>query len=164
MNRAAQITLGTVLVGASGVALWQVLGSSSRSDATIFFFDQSEEKLYRVSHGTTPPHAGTGGESGDGVRAIVLACPNDASHADDVIAYLESFTAEQADARRREAETGEPIPGLTRDWIADNTLLRKLDDPNWHAASSADGLAIRTQGIRQRCPVCEEWLRVRQPG
>lgn len=165
MKRSSAIKAGLALVALAlgGYFAWRFLAAAGEPKNFQYFYDLSEARLYKAPMGTIPPHAGVGGASDDGVEAVVLLCPTDPVHVKDKIAYLETYTDEQKAARQREAETGEQIPGLTREWIAENTLLRRPDDADWTKSSSPEGAAIRTQGIRQKCPVCGQWLKVHRP-
>lgn len=68
------------------------LRESGEEGATVWFYDQSERRLYEVPRDTIPPHRGIGGPEGDGVRAVVVAFRGEeADPARRRIAYLETL-------------------------------------------------------------------------
>jgi hypothetical protein len=127
-------------------------GGSGSTVPQAYFYDLSEEKLYSVPRDTFPPHRGIGGESGDGVEAIVFSCPQQLCTDPDEprIAYLKSHTPEYKQKREEAEAKGEDIPGLTRDYISDNTLIRLPEGEQWHKASSSEGGDI-VSGWKVRC-------------
>jgi hypothetical protein len=125
--------------------------------ARVYFYDQSETRLYAVPRDTIPPDAGTGGEVNDGVRAVVVACRSDP--AKQQIAYLVTYTPElkqvledvRAARQQRRPYNGQ-TPACDDPFFVDNTLVRRPDDANWYAASSAAGEEILSGWRDQGCP------------
>lgn len=67
------------------------------------------------------------------------------------IAYLKTHTSEYK-AKDVQSKTGNGlIEGLTREYISKNTLVRRVDESDWHVADSKEGIAIGS-GWRKRCP------------
>lgn len=136
--KSARFAVASVLLLA-GVAFVVVRARSSlsnaESDARVYFYDQSEHRLFAASRDTIPPEAGVGGESGDGVRAIVVS-PRD-NHAATRIAYLETYTLELRerlvavrDSKRNEAT---PIKAPSGDdpFVLRHTLVKRESDQTW---------------------------------
>ncbi len=133
------------------VAVYVLRGRPGEYVPQKYFYDLSEQRLYAVPRDAFPPGEGIGGEIGDGVEAIVIGCPESCASPDDSrIAYLKSHTPEYK-AKREEAEAkGEDIPGLTRAYIAENTLIRLVDDTTWHPGNTRRGAEI-VSGWKVRC-------------
>jgi len=128
--------------------------------ATAWFYDQSEQRLYEVPRDTIPPHKGIGGPSGDGVRAVVVAFR---AEQDDPrkrrIAYLETCTPELKDLLEEvqaARASGQPLKGRMplrdSDFFQTNTLVKGLEETEWHASSSPEGRKAMTAWRSWRGP------------
>ena len=128
--------------------------------ATTWFYDQSEKRLYEVPQDTIPPHKGIGGPSGDGVRAVVVAFR--AEQNDPLkrrIAYLETYTPELKDLLEKlqaARASGQPFKGRMSlrdsDFFQTNSLVKGLEETEWHASSSPEGRRIMTAWRSWRGP------------
>jgi hypothetical protein len=144
------------LLTAGGALLFRQLREVSRTGehgARVWFYDLSEKRLYPVARETIPPHQGIGGVKGDGVRAVVVAPKG---KGDSVtarrIAYLESYTSELKKllddvTAARAAHRVYPgrLPSRDSDFFGANTMVRRVGDTTWHAASSEEGRRIKTE-------------------
>jgi hypothetical protein len=120
------VALAGFLVSRAG-ALWK----TGEAGATVWFYDQSEKRLYALPNDTVPPHKGIGGKSGDGVRAVVVSFrpdPNDPRKRR--IAYLETYTPELKQlldqiraARAAHQRYSGPAPARDSDFFQVNTLV-----------------------------------------
>ena len=128
--------------------------------ATAWFYDQSEKRLYEVPRDTLPPHKGIGGASGDGVRAVVVAFR--AEQGDPRkrrIAYLETYTPElkelldkvQAARASKQAFRGF-VPPRDSEYFQTNSLVKGLEETEWHASSSLEGRRVMTEWRSRRGP------------
>ena len=167
MRPQAQAVLKVVTAIAVAVVALAIVGrrvgglrQTGEEGAVVWFYDQSEQRLYQVPRDTIPPHVGIGGPKGDGVRAVVVAFRGDQ---DDPgkrrIAYLETCTPElkgllervrQARAAGKVIAGG--IPPRDSDYFQTNSLVRSPDEAEWHASSSPEGRAIMSAWRSWRGP------------
>jgi hypothetical protein len=158
---ARKLGLGiAILVTAGGVWLLTA-GGKDKSVRTAYFYDLSEKKLYEAPGDAFAPIKGIGGESGDGVEAVVVYCPK-CGLEKKRIAYLKTHTPEYKRKKEEARAAGRTIEGLTRSWVAENTLISLVDPIEWHKATSEEGARIARDG-RQRCPEHGEWERPYRP-
>jgi hypothetical protein len=62
-------------------------------NARVWFYDQSEKRLYAASPDILPPDKGVGGKRDDGVRAVVVIFRGaKSSPRNQRIAYLQTYT------------------------------------------------------------------------
>lgn len=126
----------------------------------VWFYDQSEQRLYTVPRDTLPPDAGIGGAAGDGVRAIVVSFAAARDDADrQRIAYLETYTPELKNmlediraARAAGRAYAGARPADDSDFFAKNTLVRRPDEATWHPTTSAEGDTIMHEWQSWRGP------------
>ncbi len=155
-------TLGKVglavaaLVIAGGI--WLLTGGGAGSDAPgTYFYDLSEKEFYPAPRGAFAPLEGIGGESGDGVEAIVVYCP-ECGLEKKRIAYLKTHTP--AYKRKYEAAraAGTKIEGLTRQYDLENTLVKRVDGEEWHNGTSPEAVKIAREAKR-RCEQHGVWMK-----
>ena len=128
--------------------------------ATIWFYDQSEKRLYEVPRDTIPPHKGIGGRSGDGVRAVVVAFRAEQSDPRKRrIAYLETYTPalkellERAGAARAAGRAFKGgVPPRDSSYFQTNCLVKGPEESEWHASSSPEGRRAMTEWRSWRGP------------
>lgn len=147
---------------------WAVLGvavlaagfvasrSAGTPGETQYFYDLSEKKLFVAGRWEFAPIAGVGGESGDGVEALVVACPQ-CSTSQRRVVLLTTHTPEfkqRNDIQRAGSASG--APEITRQYVNDNTLLRLPDGDKWHKASSPEAAKLVT-GWKRKCATHGEW-------
>jgi len=142
-------------------AVWALTGGSGSDVPKVYFYDLSEQKLFEASRDAFAPIDGIGGEPGDGVLAVVVRCP-DCSDDQKRIAYLKTHTPEYKQKREDSRQTGEPIPGLTRQWILENTLVRRVDEEEWHIATSPEAGKI-SSSWKRRCAEHGKWEKLCTP-
>jgi len=82
--------------------------------ARIWFYDQSEKRLYEVPRDTIPPDKGIGGPAGDGVRAARVSGRTFDGH----------------------------VPARESDYFQTNSLVKLPEESEWHAISSSEGRRI----------------------
>jgi len=158
MDSAGKVVVALIVAVAAGYVGWRWLGGEREGgEARRYFYDLSEARLYEAPRDAFAPLEGIGGEPGDGVEAVVIACPED-PEATRTIAYLLTHTEEYKAKHDQKATTG-GIEGITRDWISDNTLLREADGDTWHKASTREGAEIR-MSAKRRCPNHDDqWMK-----
>jgi hypothetical protein len=158
-----KMALAVVLAGAAVGLVIQRVGAFARSGeegARVWFYDQSERRLYAVPSDTLPPHEGIGGKSGDGVRAIAVAFgsqPGDPAKLR--IAYLETYAPALKEALERIHEAriarkkyAGPLVSPESDFYQTNTLVKLPEDPGWSSLASPAGLAVTTRWRSWRGP------------
>lgn len=156
MSRSEASKIGVAvaaLVIAAGI--WLLIGGGGDEERTVYFYDVSEKTLYEAPHNAFAPLEGIGGEAGDGVEAIVVCCPECGAERQR-IAYLKTHTAEFKRKRDEASRSGTRIEGLTRQWIAENTLVRFITGEEWHVAASPDGVNV-VSSWKQRCAEHGRW-------
>jgi hypothetical protein len=147
--------IGALLVVAAAFVVSRIgrAGRSGEDGLTVWFYDESERELYAAPRDTIPPHEGVGGATGDGVRAVVVACPGaEQDAAKRKIAYLETYAPELKNliervraARAAGRPCEESIPPRDSDFFQKNTLVRRADEPKWHDTTSAEALKIMSE-------------------
>ena len=128
-------------------------GRTGEEDLTVWFYDQSEQELYPAPRNAVPPHKGVGGPSGDGVRAVVVAAPEQQSDAGARrIAYLETYTPELKaliervlEARASGLPCEETLPPRDSDFYQKNTLVRRAEDSDWYDTTTPQALRIMSE-------------------
>lgn len=146
------VAAGFLAAGAIGIGVWHFRSAwaTGEADLQVWFYDQSEQKLYKVAKDTISPHAGTGGPKNDGVRAVVVArqtkCGDPGKRR---IAYLETYTPElkkmleDVRAARGQGRTPDkPIPSGDSDYFDKNTLVRRPDESSWHDMTTPEARRI----------------------
>ena len=124
--------------------------------AKIWFYDESEKRLYAAPSAAIPPHKGIGGESGDGVRAIVVTLGGEA--APKRIAYLQTYAPPLKSILDNAAAAhaaGKPFagqPSPESDFFISNTLVRAEEDALWHPLNSPEGRKASSQWRSWRGP------------
>jgi hypothetical protein len=114
---------------------------------TLYFYDLTEKRLFAAPRGSIPPIAGIKGEADAGVRAVVICTngnPNDKKHLS--IAYLQKYAPEIKqlfEEVHKAREEGRDEQGrINRNQIPPNTLVRRLEDNDWHVLNSPEGQEI----------------------
>jgi hypothetical protein len=159
-SEARKIALVVAIFAIAG-GVWLLTGGSRSDEPMAYFYDLSEQKLFEAPQEAFAPIEGIGGESGDGVEAVVVHCPLCAPD-QRRISYLKTHTPEYKRAREAARQAGEGIPGITRQWIADNTLVRLVDEQEWHVASSPEGIKV-VSSWKRRCAEHGKWEKLCTP-
>ena len=153
-----------VILAAAGVGLiashLQAAWRSGEEGAKVWFYDQSERRLYEAPRDTVPPDKGIGGPSGDGVRAVVVSFrPEQSDPHKRRIAYLETHTPalKQLLDRARTAHAAgraftERIPPRDSDYFRTNTLVKRVEETEWHLTGSPEGRAVMSEWQSWRGP------------
>ena len=126
--------------GVIGATRWRGAFDNGEADPKVFFYDLSEKRLYTLPRGSVPPDKGIGGESEDGVHAVVVAPANAIKdESKRRIAYLETYTPElheklAAIAAAKKAGKGAGVKGPSGDdpFVLKNTLVRRENESEWH--------------------------------
>jgi len=158
-----KLALAITLAGAAIVLVIERVRAFTRSGedgARLWFYDQSEKRLYAVPNDTIPPHRGIGGKSGDGVRAIVVAFGSPSTDRAKLrIAYLQTYSPELKQAleqihaaRLAYKKYAGLLVSPESDFYQTNTLVKLPEDPEWSPLASSAGLAITTQWRSWRGP------------
>lgn len=156
------VALGALCVGALAVGVWRLRATLATGEEglTVWFYDQSEQRLYAAGRDTIAPDKGVGGVDGDGVRAVVVACECEQGDKSKwQIAYLETYTPELKalleDVQQARAEGrpyGEPIPSRDSDFVQANTLVRRPGESSWHSMTTPEARHIVTEWKARPCP------------
>ena len=136
------------------------MSRSGQTTAKIWFYDESEKQLYAVPQNTLPPDKGIGGPSGDGYHAVVITFPGEQQDAGKRrIAYLETYSSELKDLLEQVASAHAAghiyagnIPSRSSDFFQTKTLVKRVDESEWHPATSPEGHAILTEWRKWRGP------------
>jgi hypothetical protein len=155
----AAVLLAAVATGFV-IARFNSARRTGEENGQVWFYDESEKRLYPVAGDTLPPHKGIGGRKDDGVRAIVVAFRGEQSDPRKRrIAYLQTYTAELKallESVRAARAAGRPfkggIPSRDSDFFQTNTLVKAPDDDLWHPSSSAEGQNIMSAWRSWRGP------------
>ena len=154
--RAKAVLCGVVLLGLGATAVYFALGDrSGKLGSRAFYYDESAKRLFVAEAQQYPPIDGIDDSSNrrDGVQAIVYTCGEGAERQ---IAYLRRYTDEairifqQADLALSERREGPP-EASDRRYITENTLVRRVDDDEWHSQMSREGQEIIAI-LHQECP------------
>ena len=129
-------------------------------NARVWFYDQSEKRLYAASPDIFPPDRGIGGKKDDGVRAIVVAFRGAQSGARSRrIAYLQTYTPELKtllDRVRAARAAGRPfegrVPSRDSDYFQINTLVSRPEGTEWHPSSTPEAQRIMSEWRSWRGP------------
>lgn len=113
----------------------------------VWFYDLDSRKLYPMDSEAIPPDKRNGGE---GVKALVVEFKaGGPAEATRKIAYLETCTPalkellEQVKAAHAGGRVYPgPIPARGSRYFQTNTLVRRLDETQWHDENSVEGRAI----------------------
>ena len=149
---AAALILAAISVGFIASRL-HAAWNTGEEGAKVWFYDESEKRLYEAPRDTVPPDRGIGGRSGDGLRAVVVAFRGEQSDPRKWrIAYLETHTPalkQLLDRARAARASGrvfkERIPPRESDYFRTNTLVKRAGESEWHPTSSAEGLGIMSE-------------------
>ena len=150
MNKGTTIQIGIALAllgcaGVLGYRYWQ--SHNAGADGLVYFYDQSQQKLFAAPRDSVPPIAGLDSKEIDAVRAIVIAPNGNPREKKQVkIAYLETYTPEmkaQLEELRRVEAAGKSTVGLVgRGALPRNTLVRRTTDTQWQPMTSPEGEKI----------------------
>lgn len=156
MNPGAKSFLKLSLCTAALVTgVWFIVAQTSRflhgntSANRVWFYDESEKKLYAMPDATIPPDKGVGGISGDGARAIVVEFEKNSDPRQRKIAYLLKYSPELKkvlDASLLARAAGKifdgTVPSRQSEYVQKNTLVRLVDETDWHPANTPEGRDI----------------------
>lgn len=156
VTRSIKLIVAAALLGTAGVltvSRWRAAMGNGETDAQVFFYDESEKRLYTAARDQVPPHIGIGGAEKDGVRAVVVAPKNSPRDSRLYrIAYLETYAPPlklrlEAVRAARQQGRGADVKGPKGDdpFVAKNTLVRTLDKATWHDMTTPDARAIVSQ-------------------
>lgn len=137
----------TALAAAAVIWLWP---RGAYEPPGSYFYDLSEKKLYAAPRNAFAPEDGIGGESGDGVEAIVFKCPQCPADRLETM-YLRTHTPEYKRRHEEARRAGTAVEGLTREWESEHTLISRVDPIAWHKASSDEAIKIGSSR-GGRCP------------
>jgi hypothetical protein len=145
-----KLTLAVLLAAIATGFVIARLNSARRlgeANGQVWFYDESEKRLYPVASDTLPPHKGIGGRKDDGARAITVAFRGEQSDpAKRRIAYLQTYAPELKallESVRAARIAGRPfngrIPSRDSDFVQTNTLVKAPDEGSWRSSSSVEG-------------------------
>lgn len=138
----AKLSLAVVLLAAAGWLLVRYFGQSNGISEKTFFYDLSEKKLFAVSREELPPIRGLNNTEEDAVRAVVISSGSSSpkDQAGRRIAYLEKYAPElKQNLEKVRVGQAEPLPRNARDSFR---FVKRVDEADWHAVSSAEGQKI----------------------
>ena len=152
MNNSAsvKVVFSLVLLSAAVVLYLKLSPARERQDGEAYFYDVEEQKLFVAPRGSIPPIKGLKGAANAGVRAIVISTSgNPADKGRLQIAYLEKYSPEikqlfeEVRQARREGRSEEGR--IDRKQVPPNTLVRRLQDAEWHALNTTEGKKIASE-------------------
>ena len=166
MNKSTlfKVVLALALLSVAVVLFLKLSPAREGRHEDAYFYDLVEQKLFVAPKGSIPPIAGMKGADQAGVRAIVICTngnPADKPHRE--IAYLEKYSPEIKqlfeEVRQARAAGHSAARSIDRSQIPPNTLVRRLQDTEWHALNTPEGEQIvnewNTPGPDGRAPaVC----------
>ena len=143
----------------AAVAIWFVGSRYGRfrrtgeCGARVWFYDQQKQQLYATARETIPP-------AGQGVLAVVVAFRGDENEpAKRQVAYLETYGQPLKDAlekaklaRSLGKALKEPPPSRESEFFRTNSLVRLVDEAEWHVAGSPEGRRVMAEWRRWRAP------------
>jgi len=151
MKGAWKILLVLVLLGGAAFLLRPGhRGNDGEDNAKVWFYDQSTRTLYPAPRNAIPPDTTRGTTNAPGVRAVVVAFHGEENNPKKrKIAYLETYGPElknlldrvQAAQRAKTPFEGK-IPDRDGSFVRENTLVRRIDEPQWSASSTEEGRKI----------------------
>lgn len=147
------------IVSGLGIGGWLAVSSirsslrSGHAGNRVWFYDESEKKLYSMPDTTIPPDKGIGGPSGDGEKAVVVTFGKDwHDRTNWRIAYLQKYTPELKKAldelmiaRAAHRVFDGSAPSRQSEYFQSNTLLKRVEDHDWYPANSDEGKKILTE-------------------
>lgn len=163
-NSAVAMIVAAVVLVLALVIVWTTLGGADESgpppseDTTVYYYDLNSNELFPGPKDAIPPidaPSGTPYKGGPaGVRAYVFTCG--ACNPDDWnIVYLEKFTPTGREMlleqRRRLAQHPEATSPILRPdsvpvALANQWLIRAVDDQDWIQVSRSQARQIMSQG------------------
>lgn len=160
-----QLSKSVIILAGLGAVAWltvSILRNSSRGGAGnhLWFYDESEKKLYSMPDTTIPPDKGIGGPRGDGEKAVVVTFgKNWRDRNKQRIAYLQKYTPdlkrtldEMILARAAHRVFEGKVPSPLSAYFQTNTLVKRVDDHDWYPANSDEGKKIQTEWRAWRGP------------
>jgi hypothetical protein len=144
---------GALVVASAWIIFAEFRGLMRGGDARnrVFFYDESEKKLYTMPDTTMPPDRGIGGPGGDGERAIVVGFGREKQEDQGKrrVAYLQKYSPELKKlldesilARAAGQVFNGTIPGRQSEYFQTNTFVKRVEENDWHTANSPEGKAI----------------------
>src|SRR5579871_3041837 len=145
-----------IVVSGLGIGGWLAVSSlrssmrSSHAGSHVWFYDESEKKLYSMPDTTIPPDKGIGGPGGDGEKAVVVTFGKDwHDRSKWRIAYLQKYTPELKNildrlivARAAHRIFDGSVPARQSEYFQSNTLVKRVEDHDWYPANSDEGKRI----------------------
>ena len=154
------ILCGLGIVGWLAVSSLRSSLRSGDSGGRVWFYDESEKKLYTMPVASIPPDKGIGGPSGDGDRAIVVTFGKyQHDRSKWRIAYLQKYAPGLkkildeviiARAAHRIFEGSPPSPHSK--YFQSNMLVKRVEDHDWQTADSDEGKKILNEWRSWRGP------------
>jgi hypothetical protein len=147
MKAFIKIALSLVLIALAVVCYFKLMPASESRSEKAYFYDLEQKQLFVAPRNSIPPINGIKGAPLAGVRAIVISRtgnPADMKHRE--IAYLEKYSPELRE--KFETIQQEEAAGHASDVVIDRhmlptmTLVRRLNDTEWHPLSSDEGAKI----------------------
>lgn len=144
MNRSdlIKLALAAAILGVAGFFLFQFFNRDSGVSEKVFFYDQSEQKLFAAPRNSIPPIRGLDNEAEDAVRAVVISTngnPRDKKSWE--ISYLETCSPELK-KQFSAAQASGTSAQIGRDAAQRHRLVRRLNDKTWYSLSSEEGERI----------------------
>ncbi|MBC8245340.1 MAG: hypothetical protein H8E20_13200 [Verrucomicrobia bacterium] len=149
---------------ALAILFFVLLGPSER-EALVYFYDESEQKLFTAPVDSIPPIKGINDGQLDGVRAIVIA-PNGKRGDKSArrIAYLEKWSPQfkqHMEAVAQARADGRAMPNIVdRSQRKFHQFVRRVESPQWHALNTDEAAQIiavlRTKDANGKTPdICK---------
>lgn len=157
-----KLAISLALIGLAVFLYWKLSPEDENHDENAYFYDLTEQKLFVAPRKSIPPIDGLHGKPKAGVRAVVISLsgdPSDERHRK--IGYLETYTPELKaifeEVQRARLEGRAAEARIDRSQVPRNTLVRRLQDTEWHSLASPEGEKITSDwnvaGTDGRMPV-----------
>ncbi len=143
-------------IAAAALGLWflgtRALQATRNGEEGLqrWFYDESEQRLYRRPASTVPPDDGIGGRGGDGFKALVVRLRGtQGKPGEQQVAYLETCSPalkEVLEGIQKSRAAQRPynglIPARDSDFVRTNSLVKLPGATEWVIADSPEGAAI----------------------
>lgn len=140
-SNSTKLLLAMLLLAVAGFGFYRFSRTNSGVSEQTYFYDLSEKKLFAAPRESLSPIRGINNAEEDAMRAVVISIkgnPND--KAGQKIAYLEKYAPElKLQIEKVRVGQGEPPSHNARSIYR---LVRRLDDVEWHAVGSPEGVKI----------------------
>src|SRR4030095_16233996 len=131
MNDNVKAVIAVVLLGLGAFGLYRFFTSDRSGTEKAFFYDLSEQKLFKASRTSVPPIKGLNDGKEDAVRAIVVSTNSKpADKSSWKIVYLEKYSPELKRQMEQAQATG-TSPAMGRGEALGHRFVKRVTDSDW---------------------------------